>query len=263
MNAEWVIKAVRLSKPGEVRCDDYYSYARYPGELRLAVADGASEAIYSGMWAKLMAKGFVRSRGFFPYEPEGIERFRSGIARLWQSRVDEKVKSGKAPWYVEQKVEEGAFATLAAVVVEEERPAPSSRLALSILTVGDASVFLLEGERVAVRQPALKANQFGTSPSLLPTSSRYRNQVLREALATTHEIDTVGDFVLVLCTDFMAAWIAEQIDSTDGLKKVRQLVQSSRRNLRREIREILSHSMRRKDDCTLVIVYKRYSAHMN
>src|SRR5262245_62740125 len=73
---------------------------------RFAVADGASESCFAGAWARLLADGFVRHDGPWP-----------GWLRKARRRWEAEHRSESLPWYLQERFEEGAFATLLGVAL--------------------------------------------------------------------------------------------------------------------------------------------------
>src|SRR5947207_11012488 len=99
-----VWRTFHLPKAGH-SADEYED--AYAGDLaagRFAIADGATESTFAGPWARLLAEGYVQHPG--PW-------------RHWlpaaQEHWDAEHRNPEQPWYVEAKVEEGAFATLLGV----------------------------------------------------------------------------------------------------------------------------------------------------
>ncbi len=70
---------------------------------RFAVADGASESAFAGLWARLLAQSFIAAAR--PYDLSG---WLSEARRRWS----EEMMGLELPWYAEMKREQGAFATL-------------------------------------------------------------------------------------------------------------------------------------------------------
>lgn len=83
---------------------------------RFAVADGATEGCFTGLWARLLVEDFVSSSG------EGTAEWPDFLPTL-QERWDTDVCARNLPWYAEQGVRHGAFATfLGLVLTASPRP---------------------------------------------------------------------------------------------------------------------------------------------
>ena len=73
-------------------------------EFRCAVADGASESAFAGLWAQLLVRSFGRRR-------LRLARLR----QLWQRMV----KGRPLPWYLEKKINNGAHAAFVGLVIRD------------------------------------------------------------------------------------------------------------------------------------------------
>jgi hypothetical protein len=71
------------------------------GTANLAVADGATETSFSGLWARLLVSSYGRGRLTAENSAEEIQRIR----RVWRRAVGQK----PLPWYAEEKLRSGAF----------------------------------------------------------------------------------------------------------------------------------------------------------
>src|SRR5262245_41132578 len=80
------------------------AFAGHGARGRFAVADGASESSFAGMWAKLLVEGFVREPDNPWEDPGWLEPLR----QKWAAEVADRPLA----WYAEVKRQEGAFATL-------------------------------------------------------------------------------------------------------------------------------------------------------
>ena len=71
------------------------------GPVRLAVADGATETSFSGLWARLLVAAYGRGRLTVDENEPALRRIR----RIWKRAVGQK----PLPWYAEEKLRSGAF----------------------------------------------------------------------------------------------------------------------------------------------------------
>lgn len=155
--------------------------AREVSTFRCAVADGASESAFSGLWARLLVRGFGRGR-------MRLARLR----KLWQRAVGNGgggADTGKQlPWYLEKKVLNGAHAALVGLslrdgngAVRPADPAPAGngtdRVVGSLggswraVAVGDSCVFHVRADELVAVGPVGKSEQFNNSPFLLASKS--------------------------------------------------------------------------------------------
>jgi hypothetical protein len=156
---------------------------------RFAVADGASESIFAGEWARMLCEGFVADRAVArkvgPWLTLAKERWRA----LGGDRP--------VPWHVAEKLEDGAFATFLGVCVEAGR---KSAARWDAVAVGDTCLFLVEGDTLRGAFPVEQAGAFGTRPQLVGS-----RQWSRVGVARARGTLAAGARLLAM-TDALAEW---------------------------------------------------------
>ena len=156
----------------------------------VAVADGASSAYASGLWARLLADGYVGS------DPAELAAgagggFVASSAGEWLSQTG---LGPDAPWWEADARQRGSFAAFAGVVVSA-----SGRWRAS--AVGDCCVLHLRGDELLLSFPLSSPDEFTNTPDLLtvndPAAGTWR-----------HTVGSLqpGDLLLV-ASDAVAAWI--------------------------------------------------------
>src|SRR5262249_4315786 len=81
---------------------------------RFAVADGATESAYAGLWARMLVNEFVSTASA---EPSCWANWLPALQTQWESAVGQ----APMPWYAEMKWQQGAFATFLGLVLEPPR----------------------------------------------------------------------------------------------------------------------------------------------
>ncbi|MGH9178571.1 MAG: hypothetical protein ACRD0N_08460, partial [Acidimicrobiales bacterium] len=177
--------------------------ARTTPRLRLAVADGASESMLSGLWADLLVRTWCRSRR----RPDGqavaaaMSGWRSALVAYLRGR-----EAAKRPieWFEQPGLERGAHATL--LGVELAGPARSGGPGRwSAVSVGDSCLFQVRDDALVRAFPVEEASGFGNAPKLVPTRAGQLSRVVA-ALERAEGAWQDGD-VLLLTTDAVAAWV--------------------------------------------------------
>src|ERR1035441_2954618 len=110
--ALWVQKA---GNPEEEYEDAFWPKSRVSGEYRsgvsLAVADGATESSFSGIWARQLARAYCRGI---------IDPLNTNASLLKKQRVWSRVVGRKRlPWYAEEKIQNGAFSTILGLTLSD------------------------------------------------------------------------------------------------------------------------------------------------
>ncbi|GIK72544.1 MAG: hypothetical protein BroJett021_15320 [Chloroflexota bacterium] len=181
--------------------DDEYEDAAWPERsltaaqavVRCAVADGATESAFAGVWARQL----VRAYGCGAFDGDGWQLALAREQTAWQSAVAAK----PLPWYAEEKARSGAFAALLGVTFGEVSDGGRPWQALA---VGDCALFQVRGVALLSSFPAADA-AFFTSRPLLIGSAPHNNATLTEHLHRASGDLQPGDrFYLV--SDALGQW---------------------------------------------------------
>jgi hypothetical protein len=153
-------RALSLPKEGygDDECED--AWAADPAAGRFAVADGASESLFAGLWARLLAEAFVAAR-----LPDDVTGWLKGPRRRWS----EEVMGLELPWYAEMKREQGAFATF--LGLDLRPPAGNQPGSWQAVAVGDTCLVRVRRPRHFQSFPVRKAADFGDRPPLIGTGA--------------------------------------------------------------------------------------------
>lgn len=200
--------------------------------FRCAVADGAAEASFSALWAKLLVTGYC----------DGLN-----IPKLqcdWRAQIPQ----GPLPWYVEEKAQKGAFATLVGLTIRASKEWEAQAIGDSCLVHTRAGVILQS-------LPLSKAEQFDNSPYLL-SSKENHNQDLEQFWTREKGVWKVGD-TFFLMTDALARWFfGRQERHKDALACLFELTdqESFNKFIERSNNDVDGQTRMRNDDVTLMKV---------
>ncbi len=173
---------------------------------KFAVADGASESMQSGPWAKILAKCYCRSRSVGARRSAGSMVTRAyGEWESWQADYLRRRQESGRPlqWYEEPGFRKGAFATLVGVALRSRDG--GQVFALSAAALGDSCLFLVRDGNLAVRFPVESSREFGRSPICLSSKPSANRGVLESFRFMPFQDLFTGDR-LYLMTDALAAW---------------------------------------------------------
>ncbi|MFY1831916.1 protein phosphatase 2C domain-containing protein [Myxococcus fulvus] len=166
--------------------------------LHVAVADGATESLFSGLWARLLAREYARG---LLCEPSELLQALPGLQRRWLAEVEGR----ELPWYAQEKLREGAFATLLGVSLARTPTRGDGVVGTwSALAVGDSCLFQVRDEQLVRSFPLELASSFGSRPFLVSTHGAQNARVVEQARGVTGEV-RAGD-TLLLMTDALAHW---------------------------------------------------------
>lgn len=163
--------------------------------LRFAVADGATEAFDAGSWARALAAGWV-GREAAALTAEEFRPWAAGegkrLAEGWEGR--------QLSWYAEEKARAGSFAAFVGVQLTPD----GAGLSWRSFALGDACLVQRRGGRVLTATPLGRAEEFNSSPALVPSNEAALDAALARAV-TAGGAAEAGDTFLLL-TDAAAAW---------------------------------------------------------
>ncbi len=171
--------------------------------LRLAVADGATGATFSALWADLLATDYTSGR----LTAETLSARLPLLARDWANRV----QANPLPWYAQAKVSsEGSHAALLGVTL-------SPTGTYQALVIGDCTLFHLrptgpgaETFRLVLSLPYARWSDFNGNPVLLGTQPAAQANINSHAVVQSGTVQT-GD-VLYLMSDALGAWFLREIE---------------------------------------------------
>jgi serine/threonine protein phosphatase PrpC len=215
--------------------------------LRVAVADGTTEGLFSDIWAELLVNSYCnhgaalfKSENLMTIHKEFIHQTCQQIAEMPEARH----------WFMYEKLERGTHATFAAVEF-------TKRNTIQMSAVGDSCIFwciknYCDQDKTEMF-PELSGDDFGICPASIchiPGTWHKLHSKIR-----SNEITLERDCQFVLCTDAIAHWLVKEAREKNNFLAWEEIVKVSDvaafnllvENLR-ESKEI------RNDDVTLVIV---------
>jgi hypothetical protein len=128
-----------------------------PAEFLCAVADGATETSFSGLWAQLLVDAYV-GKGLRRLDATSV----SQLADQWHAAIAEKTRAKPLPWYAEEKLKSGAYSSLLGLQIRANGR-------WSAVSIGDSCLFYIRPRRWLYGFPYAHADQFNNHPALLST----------------------------------------------------------------------------------------------
>jgi hypothetical protein len=170
-------------------------------KCRYAVADGATEASFSGLWAKLLVEAYGRGEIKDPTDPHTLEPL--------QQRWTAEARGRPLPWYAEEKALQGAYASLLGLqVISPETNSPGKWEAIA---VGDSCLFHIRGMEMMEAFPLKAASDFTNRPHLI-ASTHAGNADLQQCVTLTSGTWEPDD-VFFLITDALACCLLKAVEA--------------------------------------------------
>lgn len=206
--------------------------------VRYVLSDGASESSFAREWATLLVETIAQE----VKEPLDIA---GCVARAGQ-QLAAGVDIENLPWYAEEKVRRGAFATLLVASVD------CATSVLEATSVGDTSVFVVRDDALVLRFPFLSAAEFNNRPPLVSSNAAHAAKLIELTKTVTFPL-LKGD-VLFLCTDALAQWFLTSVENghrpwRDWNRRIRNSSRFLRWLNRERTRKLVNN-----DDSTLVVI---------
>lgn len=180
---------------------------------RFAIADGASDSIFSNIWADSLVKSFTDLNKQVKNDESYLKEIIFGARKRWYNQID----WGSLKLFVKNKALNGSFSTFLGVQLT-----PSGRgYKCKIISVGDSCIFIVK-EKETVPFPIDDPRKFNITPKLIwsgygnPFPEDYNTKVPK--LEYMEEVLMPGDRLL-MATDAISKWIMENLpNSLDELQ---------------------------------------------
>ncbi len=176
------------------------------GAIRLAVADGATETSFSGLWARLIVSAYGRGRLRFDESERELQRIR----RIWKRAVGQK----PLPWYAEEKLRAGAFSSLAGVTIFPPECPGEVAGQWQGTAIGDSCLLQVRGGDLVRSFPFSNADEFNSRPRLLSSLDSDHSEDF--AVGTVSGSWQTGD-TFYLMTDALACLCLRGVEANGPL----------------------------------------------
>lgn len=193
-----------FAAPKRGRSESEYEDARTASSHCMAIADGAAESSFAGIWAQGLVSEYIATQP----DKNNIFNWLDPLQNKWSATIS----AMSLPWYAEEKAAYGAFASLAGIRL-------SGGLNWSAFAVGDSCIFLVREESLCLAFPLTQSGEFGNTPGLI-SSKPIKNRNLSAFIRETSGTCEIGD-LFFLATDALACWFLQAVEA--GLQPWRML----------------------------------------
>lgn len=191
-------KSFRLPKAGNsgAEYEDAFDFSALTG--RFAIADGASESSFAGIWARLLVEEFVKRSPFDANHYLRLPEWISPIQREWNRAIE----WDGLPWYALDKAQHGGHSTLTGLEFVSKR-------LWRALAIGDSCLLQVRDDNLLVTFPIKKSADFRLNPPLLasvPSKTNASRGVARYGCVQAEDR-------LFLATDALSCWFLSQFET--------------------------------------------------
>lgn len=157
-----------------------------------AVADGASEGGFSGIWSEMLVRAFALIHADDRKGPEAFVEMLEQCRTEWAG-WERELAQRDLPWFTREKLTQGSFATFLGVLIEASR--------WRAVALGDSCLFVVRKGALVECFPVQQSTDFDNTPALVPTSGVVDPSQL---LTQEGRLEYGDRFYLV--SDAMASW---------------------------------------------------------
>lgn len=208
------LTAPKMGNPPSENEDAFFTYKTGPNTILdspfiCAMADGATTATFSKLWASMIVKTFSRVT---PEPDEFINKLEK-CQLEWKNHFQQL----DLPWHTEEKIKIGSFATLLWLAVFPHEPFQKAGGRFTTLCVGDTCIFQIRNEKVIFYKPIEKSTDFNNRPVLLPSLSSLNHLLKMDTRVKLFSSDWQRGDHLLLATDALAAFLIKNMEEQSDL----------------------------------------------
>lgn len=182
---------------------EYEDASHFDSELgNAAIADGVSNALFSGLWANLLVRSLVET----PPSADDLSAFTTWLAphrETWLKTINFPSLDDREKRKLRQ--DGGAFCTLCWLQLRPDTSVEDvNRVEFTAHAIGDSCLFLVREGLIQHSFPLAGSGEFDLNPASVCSVNLNRDSSL-----SIHEYSGAcgSDDLLVLCTDAVACWL--------------------------------------------------------
>ena len=166
-------------------------------EKKFAISDGATESIFSREWSSLLVSCFKDK----PFDMVNLPSTINAISETWYSNIS----SIDLPWYAQEKLEIGAFATFLGLKLDLKDQV------FEAVSIGDCTLFQIRNNEFLKSFPIEKYEEFGNTPALFSINPKYQTNF--EETVKYLKVNVESGDLLILSSDAIAMWIFNRLNN--------------------------------------------------
>ena len=233
-----------LPKRGNTEAEYEDAFHRAPDNCRFAVADGATETSFSGIWAKQLVRAFTNGNLSVPLALEELDR----LQIKWRQIVHRR----ELPWYAEEKADAGACATFLGLEFSEHNSETGAENIWRATAAGDSCLVQVRVNEILRAFPLCESGSFSNCPSLLCSTPVF-NETSRGDLIKAASGSWGCDDTFLLMTDALACWFfKEREQGNQPWNVLRDLDTDGHISFKELVSDLRSDGRIRNDDVTLL-----------
>ncbi len=180
-----------------------WSAERDAPRFRCAVADGATEASFSKLWADKLVRAYCAG----DFDATVFAARLEGLQQEWLREVSAAAAGmPQQQWYVEEKLRQGAFSALVGLTLQPVADVRAEGI-WNAFAIGDCCLFQVRRDALVVRFPIGRAEDFNNRPFLVSSNPAGNHSLVEHMHPFTGTWETGDCFYLV--SDALAQWFLQ------------------------------------------------------
>jgi hypothetical protein len=233
-----------LPKRGNTKAEYEDASHCAPDNCRFALADGATETSFSGIWAKQLVRAFTNRKLSVPVAIEELKHLRT----KWRQIVHRH----ELPWYAEEKADAGACAAFLGLEFSEHNSETGTENIWRATATGDSCLVQVRANEILKAFPLGESASFNNCPILLCSRPAF-NETGRDDLIMASSGSWGCDDIFLLMTDALACWFFKEHEQGNRPWSVlRDLDAEGHISFEELVSDLRSDGRMRNDDVTLV-----------
>jgi hypothetical protein len=183
------------------------------GDLRIVVADGASESMLARRWAWQLVTLFAMAvedvstlAGFSAAYQRAADTWEVEVAQYKQEREE---RNFPIQWYEEPGLAKGAYSTL--LVADFRRGLDGQFVSWTAASIGDSCLFQVRDRELYSRFPIDSSEDFDNQPPLL--NSHGTSPEVLDRYLTLADGELEPEDICFLATDALSAWFLKTFEA--------------------------------------------------
>lgn len=177
--------------------------------LRIVVADGASESLLAGRWARRLTSTFGTGKSSTRARSSFIATYNVAVdawaKEMAEYEAEREERGSPIQWFEEPGLAKGAHSTVVVVEIVEGKQGTLSTWKAA--AIGDSCLFQVRNEELIASFPLQQEEEFSFNPSLLSSRGGDADIIKRHVCLTNGTWDHEDSFYIV--TDALAAWFLQ------------------------------------------------------
>lgn len=229
----------------QIKSEDKTNFSfSHDNKVRIALADGATEGIYSGIWAEKIVQKYMET-GAYLVNRNNLEDLQEQFLNHAYQSIEESPDTRQ--WFLYEKLERGTGATLIGLEF-------SNLKTVDILSIGDSCVFWKQdndSEQIEMF-PELSVQDFGNSPGsichLSQTWNNLHQYIQQKSLKYSNQLQAL------ICSDAFACWLVKELESNPSIWDDLFKFQEEQSKFQEWISELRDNHQIRNDDVAVVTI---------